>query len=139
MAIEILRYVGALLLVLALIGAAGIAARKWGVPGVTKSVDQKRLAVIETLMIGPRQKLFIVRRDNVDRALAKNPILITALNAVIGYEKGAAIAKQAYKEGRSVLDVAREQTGMSERELRRLLDPLALTKGGIHGPGGAGG
>ena len=82
---------------------------------------------------------FTVRRDNVDRALAKNPILITALNAVIGYEKGAAIAKQAYKEGRSVLDVAREQTGMSERELRRLLDPLALTKGGIHGPGGAGG
>ena len=51
MAIEILRYIGALLLVLALIGAAGIAARKWGVPGVTKSVDQKRLAVVETTAV----------------------------------------------------------------------------------------
>ena len=73
MAIEILRYVGALLLVLALIGAAGIAARKWGVPGVTKSVDQKRLAVVETLMIGPRQKLFIVRRDNVEHLIFSGP------------------------------------------------------------------
>jgi flagellar protein FliO/FliZ len=73
MAIEILRYVGALLLVLALIGAAGIAARKWGVPGVTKAVDQKRLAVVETLMIGPRQKLLIVRRDNVEHLIFSSP------------------------------------------------------------------
>jgi flagellar protein FliO/FliZ len=73
MAIEILRYVGALLLVLALIGGAGIAARKWGVPGVTKAVDQKRLAVVETLMIGPRQKLFIVRRDNVEHLIFSSP------------------------------------------------------------------
>ena len=73
MAIEILRYVGALLLVLALIGAAGIAARRWGVPGVTKAVDQKRLAVVETLMIGPRQKLFIVRRDNVEHLIFSGP------------------------------------------------------------------
>jgi flagellar protein FliO/FliZ len=69
MAIEILRYVGALLLVLALIGAAGIAARKWGVPGVTRAVEQKRLAVVETLMIGPRQRLFIVRRDDVEHLI----------------------------------------------------------------------
>lgn len=73
MAFEILRYVGALLLVLALIGAAGIAARKWGVPGVTKAVDHKRLAVIETLMIGQRQKLFIVRRDNVEHLIFSGP------------------------------------------------------------------
>ena len=73
MALEILRYVSALILVLALIGAAGIAARKWGVPGVTKSVADKRLSVIETLMIGPRQKLFIVRRDNVEHLLFQSP------------------------------------------------------------------
>ena len=73
MAFEILRYVGALLLVLALIGAAGIAARKWGVPGVTKAVDHKRLAVVETLMIGQRQKLFIVRRDNVEHLIFSGP------------------------------------------------------------------
>jgi flagellar biogenesis protein FliO len=73
MAIEIIRYVGALFLVLALIGAAGLAARKWGVPGVTKSVEQKRLAVVETLMIGPRQRLFIVRRDNVEHLVFTSP------------------------------------------------------------------
>ena len=73
MAFEILRYIGALLLVLALIGAAGIAARKWGVPGVTKAVDHKRLAVIETLMIGPRQKLLIVRRDDVEHLIFTSP------------------------------------------------------------------
>ena len=73
MAIELLRYVGALFLVLALIGGAGLAARKWGVPGVTKAIDHKRLAVVETLMIGPRQKLFIVRRDNVEHLIFASP------------------------------------------------------------------
>jgi fumarate hydratase class II len=63
---------------------------------------------------------------------------VTALNPVIGYEKGAATAKQAYKEGRPILDVALETTGLSRQELRRLLDAHALTKGGIHG-GSAGG
>ena len=87
MALEIIRYVGALLLVLALIGAAGVAARKWGVPGVTRAVEQKRLAVVETLMMGPRQRLFIIRRDNADfrmrlpqihhvsQAIRKDPIV----------------------------------------------------------------
>jgi flagellar biogenesis protein FliO len=73
MTIEIFRYIGALFLVLALIGGAGLAARRWGVPGVTKAVDQKRLAVVETLMIGPRQRLFIVRRDDVEHLLFSGP------------------------------------------------------------------
>ena len=73
MTLEIIRYVGALFLVLALIGAAGLAARKWGVPGVTKAVDDKRLAVVETLMIGPRQRLYIVRRDNVEHLIFASP------------------------------------------------------------------
>ena len=71
--IEVARYLGALFLVLALIGAAGIAARKWGVPGVTRAIEQKRLAVVETLMIGPRQRLFIVRRDNVEHLIFSSP------------------------------------------------------------------
>jgi flagellar protein FliO/FliZ len=71
--IEIARYLGALLLVLALIGAAGIAARKWGVPGVTRAVEQKRLAVVETLMIGPRQRLYIIRRDTVEHLIFAGP------------------------------------------------------------------
>ena len=74
-----------------------------------------------------------VRRDNVAAALERNPILVTALNPVIGYERAAAIAKRAYAEGRPVLEVAVEMTGMPERELRRLLDPAALARGGIQG------
>ena len=77
-----------------------------------------------------------VREDHVRAALDRNPILVTALNPVIGYEKGAAIAKRAYKEGRAVLDVAIEVTGMGADELKPLLDPAALAKGGIHGAGG---
>ena len=78
-----------------------------------------------------------VRADVVKQALERNPILVTALNPVIGYEQGAAIAKQAYREGRPVLEVAMEVTGMSRRELEPLLDPAVLARGGIHGgPGG---
>ena len=79
-----------------------------------------------------------VRKDKVDEALARNPILVTALNPVIGYERAAAIAKRAYAERRPVLDVAREMSGLPEKQLRALLDPAALTKGGIRA-GGAGG
>jgi fumarate hydratase class II len=74
-----------------------------------------------------------VRKERVRQALDRNPILVTALNPVIGYEKGAAIAKQAYKEDRPVLEVAMEVTGMSEKKLKSLLDPALLAKGGIHG------
>jgi len=74
---------------------------------------------------------FTVNTDNINCALDRNPILVTALNPVIGYEKGAAVAKQAYKEGRPVKDVARELTDLSDEELDRLLDPSGLTEGGI--------
>ncbi len=74
---------------------------------------------------------FTVNQANLDRALDRNPILVTALNPVIGYEKGAAVAKKAYAEGRPVKEVAREMTDLSDEELDRLLDPAALTEGGI--------
>ncbi len=81
-----------------------------------------------------------LRSDVVARALDRNPILVTALNPVIGYEKAAAIAKRAYKEGRAVFDVALEDSGLSAKQLKELLDPAALTRGGIHGkPGGGAG
>jgi fumarate hydratase class II len=74
---------------------------------------------------------FTVNTDNISAAVDRNPILVTALNLVIGYEKGAAIAKKAYAEGRAVKDVAVEMTDLSDEELDRLLDPAALTEGGI--------
>ena len=78
-------------------------------------------------------KTFKVNSKNIDESLSKNPILVTALNRIIGYSKAAAIAKQAYKENKSVIDVAHEETGMSKAELKKLLNPSKLTKGGISG------
>ena len=69
---------------------------------------------------------FTVNEDTLKSALERNPILVTALNRVIGYEKGAAIAKQAYQERRPILDVVLEQTDLSREEAQRLLDPAKL-------------
>jgi len=82
---------------------------------------------------------FKVNKERLDEALERNPILVTALNPVIGYEKGAAIAKQAYKEGRAIREVAEQETTLGAAMLRKLLDPLELTKGGIKGDGSGGG
>src|SRR5580658_6461896 len=81
---------------------------------------------------------FTVNGERLREALDRNPILVTALNPIIGYEKGAAIAKKAYAQGRPILEVAAEVTRMPESELRSLLDPLALTTGGIKGGGSSG-
>jgi fumarate hydratase class II len=99
------------------------------------------LANVSRLLADTSIAGFKVRTDRIASALDRNPILVTALNPVIGYEKGAATAKQAYKEGRPILEVARETTGLSVAELKRYLDPMALTRGGIQagGPGSAGG
>jgi fumarate hydratase class II len=100
------------------------------------------LQSMEILAIGCRNLAdhaiagFSVKRERIQDALARNPILVTALNPIIGYEKGAAIAKKAYREGRPILDVAAEMTDLSVDELRRLLDPKSLTEGGIKGASG---
>ena len=74
---------------------------------------------------------FAINTENINDALAKNPILVTALNRVIGYELGAKIAKRAYAEGRTVIDVASEMTELSVDDLERILSPAELTKGGV--------
>ena len=91
------------------------------------------LANVSRLLADQAIAGFVVNKARVNQALAMNPILVTALNPVIGYEKGAATAKLAYKQHRPIMDVALETTGLSKAELAKLLDPLALTKGGIHG------
>ncbi|MDO8860509.1 lyase family protein [Haliea sp. E1-2-M8] len=67
--------------------------------------------------------------DHAGDTVARNPILVTALNPVIGYEAAAAIAKRAYREGRPVLEVALEDTELTREELASLLDPLPLARG----------
>ena len=71
--LDFARYIGALLLVLGLVGAAGLAARRFGLGSLVKPVASRRLAVVETLMIGPRQRLLIVRRDNVEHVVLSGP------------------------------------------------------------------
>jgi len=76
-------------------------------------------------------KTFKVNDANIAQSLGKNPILVTALNREIGYEKAAQIAKKAYKEKRAIIDVAHEETGLPVKKLKLLLDPSKLTKGGV--------
>jgi len=70
---EFARYIGALLLVLGLVGAAGLAARRFGLCSLVNPVASRLLAVVETLMIGPRQRLLIVRRDGVEHLVLSGP------------------------------------------------------------------
>ena len=84
-------------------------------------------------------KGFTVNRARIEEALERNPILVTALNPVIGYEKGAAIAKKAYAEGRPIREIAASMTDLKREQLDQLLDPAELTVGGIKGGGIQGG
>ncbi|MDX1795643.1 MAG: class II fumarate hydratase [Hydrogenovibrio sp.] len=73
---------------------------------------------------------FTVNESKLQEALEINPILVTALNPIVGYETGAAIAKTAYQTGRPVLEVAKEMTDLDEATLKKHLNPLLLTQGG---------
>ena len=76
---------------------------------------------------------FSVNEVHIREALQRNPILVTALNPVIGYDKAAAIAKRAYRECRPIIDVAAEETDLSREALESLLNASELTRGGIKG------
>lgn len=89
------------------------------------------LSSVSVLLADKAVKTFKVNDDKLKEALSRNPILVTALNPIIGYLKAAEIAKTAYREGRPVIDVAEELTDLSRTELEKLLDPEKLTKGGI--------
>ncbi|SBS32248.1 Fumarate hydratase class II [Marinomonas aquimarina] len=84
-----------------------------------------------TLMADKAIATLSVNEDKLNEALAKNPILVTALNPIIGYLNAAEIAKKAYKEKRPVIDVAVEETDLTREELEAHLDPAHLTKGGL--------
>ncbi len=89
--LDIARYLGALVLVLALVGLAGLAARRFGVPGVMKGGTARRLSIVESLMIGPRQRLLIVRRDNVEHLVLAGPDGASVIENGIPAAESAAI------------------------------------------------
>ncbi len=73
----------------------------------------------------------IVKKEEIADKIGKNPILVTALNPIIGYDLAAQIAKKAFAENRPLKEVALEMTDMSEEELDKALDPIKMTKGGF--------
>ncbi|MFD1382133.1 class II fumarate hydratase [Rhodanobacter aciditrophus] len=89
---------------------------------LTNSAHLLANKAIDTLEVNP---------DKLNEALDRNPILVTALNPIIGYEKAAEIAKKAYKEGRPIIDVAADETDLSREELAQHLNPAKLTQGGL--------
>ncbi|MBK98676.1 MAG: aspartate ammonia-lyase [Balneola sp.] len=72
-----------------------------------------------------------IREDIISEKLGKNPVLITALNPIIGYDLAAKIAKKAYEEGRALRDVAKEMTNLSDKDLNTALNPMKMTQGGF--------
>ena len=86
---------------------------------------------ISRLLADKAIKTFEVNKEKLDEALHKNPILVTALNPVIGYSKAAEIAKRAYTEKRPIIEIAAQETDLPLSELEMLLNPLKLTEGGL--------
>jgi fumarate hydratase class II len=81
----------------------------------------------------------IANREQAEGWLARNPILVTALNPIIGYLKGAEVAKKSLAEGRSIKEVVVSLGYMSEADAAKALDARAMTEGGIkEGVGGGG-
>jgi fumarate hydratase class II len=75
-------------------------------------------------------------KANAEKAegwLAKNAILVTALNPVIGYQKGAEVAKEAMATNRTVREVVVQKGYLSPEEADEILDVRTLTEGGIQG------
>ena len=80
--IDLGRYFGALLLVAALLGFAWLIARKYGSTGFNgigsfanfmHAKTQRRLSIVETMMMGPRHKLYLLRRDGVEHLIVVGP------------------------------------------------------------------
>ena len=95
-------------------------------------LDSLHLLTQTSALLGERAiATFTVNQAHLQDALARNPILVTALNPLIGYARAAAIAKRAYAEGRPILDVAEEDSGLDRATLAQLLDPARLTEGGL--------
>lgn len=76
---------------------------------------------------------FTVNEEHLAETVGRNPVLVTALNPVIGYSKAAEIAKEAFATGRPIIEVAEEKTDLKREELAKLLDPLKMTAGGLPG------
>ncbi|MDE3101534.1 MAG: aspartate ammonia-lyase [Chloroflexota bacterium] len=90
---------------------------------LTNAVRQLRTRTIEGMRVDEERA-----KELLD---ASPSLLVTALSPHIGYARAAALAKRALAERRPLLDVALEEKVMPEADLRRVLDPLPMTRGGV--------
>ncbi len=75
----------------------------------------------------------VANEDRCRELLEKNASLGTALAPHIGYDEAATVAKEAFKQRRTVREVAREKGVIDEAELENVLDPRPMTEPGIPG------
>ena len=83
-------------------------------------------------------KDMVANREKAEGWLAKNPILVTALNPIIGYQKGAEVAKKSLAENRSLKDIVVDLGYMTEADATKALDARSMTEGGLKGVSGGG-
>ncbi|HTN33161.1 MAG TPA: class II fumarate hydratase [Marinobacter sp.] len=89
------------------------------------------LGNVSNLLADKAIREFTVNTETLNEGVGRNPVLVTALNPEIGYSLASEIAKEAYRTGRPVIDVAEERSGLTRERLEELMDPLKLTRGGI--------
>ncbi len=75
----------------------------------------------------------VANRERAEAWLAKNPILVTALNPIIGYQNGAKVAKMSLAENRPIADIVVELGLATREEVEKALDARQMTEGGIQG------
>ncbi len=97
--LDLFRYFGALAMVLGLLGFAWIAAKRYGLPGIVKGASTRRLAISETLMMGPRHKLLLIRRDGVEHLVLVTPQGATVVEG--GIETGFGAALRAVEDAKA--------------------------------------
>ena len=91
-------------------------------------LESTRLLCAGSRMLADRAiKDFTVNQEHIAQSVSRNPVLVTALNPVVGYDLAARIAREAYRTGQAVIDVAEDMTDLSRAELESLLDPKRLT------------
>jgi len=66
--------------------------------------------------------------ENCEASVEKSLAMVTSLNPHIGYERAAAMAKEAFKTGKTIRELCREEGVLPEATLREALDPMSMTE-----------
>ena len=74
-------------------------------------------------------------RERCNEMVEKSLAMCTALAPEIGYDAAAAIAKESYKTGKTVREIAARKKILSPKRLNEILDPMRMTMPGIAAKG----